>query len=124
MLSEQFLLVQHYLLCMMTKEWKHDYNIKWYKKNKTARRKQIKERRNSLIKWYNEYKSELKCSKCLENHPAFLQFHHLDPKIKEIIPSRAFTVQGWSIKRFLKEISSCVVLCANCHAKHHWDEKH
>lgn len=29
-----------------------------------------------------------------------------------------------SVKKLVKEIEKCDVLCVNCHAKHHWREIH
>jgi len=78
-----------------------------------------KERRRWLLK----YKSNLKCSQCPESHPSCIDFHHIDPKhklgtISELVSS------GRSVKVILKEISKCIILCANCHRKLHWNESH
>jgi hypothetical protein len=51
-----------------------------------------------------------------------LQFHHIDPGTKEIELSTAIS-RGWSKKRILAEVAKCIVLCANCHLKHHWREQ-
>jgi hypothetical protein len=51
-----------------------------------------------------------------------LQFHHELPREKTVDVA-SVVKRGWSLKRLLKELSSCVVLCANCHAKLHWNEK-
>jgi hypothetical protein len=48
-----------------------------------------------------------------------LEFHHREPKLKEIVVSKALD-WGWSIERILNEIAKCDVLCANCHRKQHW----
>ena len=56
------------------------------------------------------------CVKCGENHPAALDFHHTDPTQKEIAISAAT-----SRKVILAEVEKCIVLCANCHRKLHWD---
>jgi len=71
-------------------------------------------------KW-DLYKSALHCARCPENHTATLDFHHIDPTEKEyevsqLISNRMFT-------KAYKEIKKCIVLCANCHRKHHYDEK-
>lgn len=60
------------------------------------------------------------CIRCGEKHPACLDFHHRDPSIKEghIGEFRRFGKQ-----RLLTEIAKCDVLCANCHRKHHHDER-
>ena len=70
-------------------------------------------------KWFDEYKSQLRCERCLETHPACLEFHHREPKKKEIVVSKALD-WGWSIERILTEIAKCDVVCANCHRKLHW----
>jgi hypothetical protein len=93
----------------------------WYQRNKAKRNKEIRERKREISAWLREYKSKLKCKNCKENHPACLQFHHIDPKAKEVNISHAAN-DGWSKERLLKEIEKCIVLCANCHFKlHHPD---
>lgn len=63
-----------------------------------------------------------KCScgydKCIDA----LQFHHIDPKEKD---SDVCKLLGkvWS-EKVEKEIKKCKLLCANCHAEYHWNEKH
>ena len=93
---------------------------KYYEKNKekvlatTAQTsKRGKER-------WDLYKSSLHCARCPETHIATLDFHHIDPTEKEyevshLVSSRMFT-------KAYKEVKKCIVLCANCHRKHHYDE--
>lgn len=51
--------------------------------------------------------------------PVCLEFHHIiNPKDKEFSPANAYS-WGWGIERIKKEISKCIVLCANCHRKLH-----
>lgn len=63
-----------------------------------------------------EWKTSQGCLKCEETFYACLELHHLDPSEKEGDPS---TLGQSSLKKFLKEASKCVVLCANCHRKVH-----
>lgn len=53
-------------------------------------------------------------------HPSIFEFHHRNPKEKEITPSSAY---HWSWKRFQQELDKCDLLCANCHRLIHntWD---
>lgn len=94
----------------------------YYENNKVKEQSRIKERRVELKKTYKEFKKTLKCTLCNEDHPATLQFHHLDPNEKEIEVSLAVT-NGWSFKRIEEEIKKCIVLCANCHMKEHYEIK-
>lgn len=104
------------------KEKLKQYRKDWYLKNKEFAIQKSKELKVRTRGWINEYKSKLKCSRCDENHIACLEFHHLDPLEKETSIGQAVSA-SWSIKRLLSEINKCIVLCANCHRKHHWDEK-
>src|SRR5690606_23905948 len=78
--------------------------------------------RDSIKHWLMEYRSTLSCEECGENHPACLSFHHVDPSQKKYkiaeMPNR-----GCSIKLIKEEIAKCIVLCHNCHAKHHFEEE-
>ena len=69
---------------------------------------------------WREFKATLSCVKCKQNHPATLDFHHVDSSKKEasvhsLIKNRAF-------KKAMEETKKCIVLCANCHRIHHYDE--
>jgi hypothetical protein len=79
-------------------------------------------RKRNLIAWYVELKQELVCRRCGEDHPGCLQFHHRDPREKEMSVANAIR-REWSRARILREIAKCEVLCANCHAKHHARER-
>ncbi len=58
-----------------------------------------------------------KCIKCgLVDDPVVFDFHHLDPATKEFNISRA-TCGNYSWDRLVKEISKCILVCANCHRK-------
>jgi hypothetical protein len=56
-----------------------------------------------------------RCAICgYGDHPAALQFHHVDPATK------TFTLRDGdtrSLARMREEASKCVLLCANCHAQ-------
>lgn len=96
-----------------------DYQAKHYVKKKEYYKRKAKENKKKIIAWYVELKKTLSCVKCGENHPACLDFHHIDPKTKERLIS-GLPRDGWSKERILKEIKKCVVLCANCHRKEHF----
>ena len=96
-------------------------DIEYYSKNKTRCITRTKEGKNAKLKWLADFKKTLKCIKCGESHPACLDFHHRDSSTK--IGQIANLVKSWSIKRIKTEISKCDVLCANCHRKHHYEEK-
>lgn len=59
-----------------------------------------------------------KCSicgygKCI----AALQFHHLNPEVKEMALSSTHNV---SYERMRAEAEKCILICANCHAEIHY----
>ena len=60
------------------------------------------------------------CQICGESDPACLDFHHRDPTTKE---GHIGEFRRFGMKRLLAEIAKCDVLCANCHRKHHRDER-
>jgi hypothetical protein len=81
-----------------------------YKEKYNARNRLQKQRTREII---NEAKS-YGCLVCKEKEKACLDFHHLGNK--DVLVS---TMLGWNDKRVRDEINKCVVLCANCHRKHH-----
>lgn len=103
------------------KTCKNNYTRSHYKENKLYYDNKKQNRESELKEFIRSLK--LKCKNCPETHPACLHFHHLDPSVKEINMSSA-AKSGWSRERILKEVSKCDILCANCHAKEHYDESH
>ena len=79
-----------------------------------------KERKENIRAFIDDYKSNLKCEECSEDHSSVLDFHHNDPSEKEIGISEVYK-QGWGQERILKEIEKCIVLCSNCHRKLHYN---
>jgi hypothetical protein len=111
-------------------EARRAYVRAWYARTKTKRRtparvaheREVKSaRRHALAEWFVEMKSGLACRRCGENHPACLQFHHVDADSKDMSISDAVR-RAWSRDRVLAEARKCEVLCANCHMKHHAGE--
>jgi hypothetical protein len=58
------------------------------------------------------------CLKCGYNkHYSALHFHHTDPTVKEYSWNKLRLKSEAAIR---KELSTCIILCANCHAEEHW----
>lgn len=49
---------------------------------------------------------------------ACFDFHHVDPTMKDLTISRLISRKDWK-ERIHDELQKCVVLCANCHRRHH-----
>ena len=91
-----------------------------YLRNKEKVKKAHRKSRKQHQQWFAEIKSALKCKRCPENHPFTLDFHHLDETQK--IDGVANMVSALRPKKIiLAEIDKCIVLCANCHRKLHYD---
>lgn len=78
--------------------------------------------RKNLCKKYTEFKKKLGCAKCRYNKcGAALDFHHIDPKLKE----RRITAPLWfsNTNLYINELKKCNLLCKNCHYEvHHENE--
>ena len=108
-------------LMTRNKEQSSRHHKTHYAKHKVEVKRKNREHREQIVLWYHELKRTLKCSRCPENHSACLQFHHVDPELKDDAVAKGIR-NGWSKKRILKEIAKCIVLCANCHCKEHASE--
>ena len=89
----------------------------YYQKNKTWLAKNNKEQLMKKKQWWFDYKSTLACKKCGESHPGCLVFHHINQNEKNINVTKLISNK----ERTLAEIKKCIVLCANCHRKLHYD---
>ncbi|HEY4056279.1 MAG TPA: hypothetical protein VGM39_06705 [Kofleriaceae bacterium] len=95
---------------------------RWYYANQKKKVSWQKRRHNELRAWWWAYKATKKCERCGETTPECLQFHHKDPTQKEVDLGLALAWR-WKRERILAEAEKCEVLCANCHLKHHWEER-
>lgn len=107
---------------LAVKRAKHkEYSKKYYEANKEkviATSGKIKRQKRAE---FAEFKSRLACTKCGENHPATLDFHHVVPnpankKINDLVRAGRFSFAMEEI------MEKCIVLCSNCHRKHHYEE--
>lgn len=92
-----------------------------YQNNKANVVQKAVDRRNSIKEWFNNYKSTIVCVECGFNHPAAIDFHHIDATTKTASVAMMMR-DGLGIDTVKKEIEKCVPLCANCHRIHHWEE--
>jgi len=97
-------------------KWSND----WYHRNKQRVIANNVQRKQEMREWYHELRQGLTCADCGQTHPATLHFHHRNPAEKEFSISNAVS-RGKTLSSIQKEISKCVVLCANCHAIRHYD---
>lgn len=65
------------------------------------------------------YKQRFGCSQCRVKDHRVLDFHHLRDKIKPV----SVMIRLASLKRIKDEIRKCILLCANCHRIHHYEER-
>jgi len=104
------------------KECNKEYQKLYYRKNKERFYYKNKNRKQKIREYLYSVKENLACSLCGENHIATLEFHHKDPSNKSFNIGIS-TNRMCAVKTIENEISKCVVLCANCHKKLHWQEK-
>jgi hypothetical protein len=95
---------------------------RWYRKNPKRKYAWQKRRRAEIRQWFEALRATKSCECCGERTPECLQFHHRDRATKLIEVSKA-VARAWRKERIRAEIAKCVVLCANCHLKHHWEER-
>jgi DNA-binding transcriptional MocR family regulator len=69
-----------------------------YQKNKAHYRAKFNERRKRTTQWLEDYKKTVSCSRCPENHPGCITFHHIDPNTKE--KEVGIAARNWSIPTF------------------------
>ncbi len=104
------------------KSYHKEYNRKWYIRNKVKRRAELDEYNKNrykhlraIVHRYLRMKGCLICgySKC----PQAMDFHHVDPKEKDMHVSKMVGRYSWT--RTKKEMSKCIILCANCRRELH-----
>jgi acetylornithine/succinyldiaminopimelate/putrescine aminotransferase len=100
-----------------------NYGRKYYQKNKSRCIERNKILQDKYKKQWTDYKASLSCSTCGMSHPAVIDFHHIkkeDPEkqhVNNLIKNRRYAAAYKEIRE------KCVVLCANCHRIHHYNEE-
>jgi len=103
--------------------YSREYNKRQYALNPEVHRQRVQDRKDRIKAEYAAYKATLRCLQCGENHIGCLEFHHPDPSVKEGNPSSLICQSGRTFERVKKELEKCIVLCANCHRKLHWQDR-
>jgi hypothetical protein len=98
-----------------------EYSRKHYEANQEEVKKRTKDKKALLKEEWYTFKRTLKCTKCGFDHIAALDFHHEDPSKKEHNVNRL--ISNGQYRKAYEEIKKCIVLCANCHRIHHYEEK-
>lgn len=104
----------------MWKEYQRTYHRSWHQRHREKRLAKVYARRAVIREYIQGLKNQLYCADCGEQHPATLQFHHRNSEDKTFAIGKAVN-RGFSLDRIKKEISKCIVLCANCHAIRHYN---
>ena len=97
-----------------------EYSKKYYEANKEKALLANAATRKKKRVAFQEWKATLSCAKCGFSHVAALDFHHTDTSIKDGIISEL--VRQGRFKKAKEEVEKCIVLCANCHRIHHYEE--
>jgi hypothetical protein len=103
------------------KKAKHrEYSAKHYQENKAVVKEASKASGLASRRAWLAYKATLACTVCGFSHPAVIDFHHPPGTkkhgVNDLVASRRF-------KKAYEEAKKCIVLCANCHRIHHFNEK-
>jgi len=89
----------------------------WYADNRSRRQDVANTRNRARKKMIVEHFGN-KCNDCEQTFPQYVyEFHHLDPKQKDVNPSKAI---GYGEEKMWKELNNCVMLCSNCHKIRHY----
>ena len=103
------------------KEKQQEYSKKYYADNTQKVKDTTKKTDDAFKQKWKEFKATLSCLECGVYHPAILDFHHIDPKMKNNSVHKL--VQAKSYRKALEEVEQCLVLCANCHRVFHYNER-
>jgi hypothetical protein len=103
------------------KEKQQEYAKKHYVNNTQKVKDATKKTRGCFKQKWKDFKDTLSCLECGTNHPATLDFHHIDPEMKNASVHKL--VQAKSYKKALEEVAQCIVLCSNCHRVFHHNER-
>lgn len=99
-------------------EWldlSYDMQYYWCER-KESQKEYNRKRIDEISSWVDNIKSKSGCVVCDIDDPVVLDFHHIDKKnvsVGDLVSS------GAGRDKISEEIEKCVVVCANCHRRHH-----
>jgi hypothetical protein len=104
------------------KDCKNEYTKQHYSDNKSKYLEKAKRNKKHNEKIIREYIKECKkgksCPYCGETDTACFDFHHRDVRTKLFNIAASIRLNK-TLKLLKVEIEKCVLLCSNCHRKHH-----
>src|ERR1043165_3856412 len=103
------------------REYQREYMRRWYQANKAKHIAYVRARDRRIGEWLKQYKLTLSCEICGENHPACLDFHHINPQEKKFTIGRQ--ERFITLRSLQAEIAKCCVLWFNWQRKEHWKER-
>lgn len=113
---------------MGTKEYHRIKSKEWYQRTKTSNPEILKKRREYAARRRQESKSFWVqkfgsiCFHCKQNYPnCVFEFHHVNHLEKDLQPSHMLHLR-MEIQE--KEMTKCIMLCANCHRIEHENLKY
>lgn len=96
------------------------YRRQHYREHPAPYKARAKAARIALKAWFKALKTATGCARCSETFWACLEYHHVSDD-KEFTLADAFH-RNYGMPRILAEIAKCILLCANCHRKEHYQE--
>lgn len=109
-------------LQMYCRECDNERKRVYYELNRSRYYEYNTKRKALRRSWLEEIKKTLECIKCGESRWYVLDFHHRDPKEKDLEVATMLH-NMLSKETILEEIQKCDVLCSNCHREHHHLER-
>jgi hypothetical protein len=97
-----------------------EYARAYYERNKETVKATSKKNSKAYKDKWRSFKATLSCKQCGQNHVATFDFHHIDSSTKEVSVNQL--IKNRAYKKAMEEVEKCIVLCANCHRIHHYEE--
>lgn len=111
---------------MSTEKWvrehiedMREYRRTHYRCHKEDYYENNRKRQKEIRAFIRKLKRSLCCLTCGEKDFRCLDFHHKNPRQKDLAISLVGKY-GWSIRRIKLELAKCIVLCSNCHRIKHF----
>ena len=103
------------------KEWEElSVDQRWHYRHKDRNTQRTLNRRADNRSWLNDRKESIGCEHCGLAEASVLDFHHRNPDQKKMAVNEMVTY-GYGKDALRAELQKCVVLCANCHRREHFE---